>query len=159
MRNLTLVSNFKLSNGCQFHKCSHNLGHIWSPRRHVLQVNTIKRHATIKRRENNRTASLSFARYEVISRRSLNWICNFNTRWPKIVRKSMIHHSLPRSGIHSQRIKALWYLSLCLSEEMYVEMWGCVWLIAVLSHDHERVRSSVNKAFSSCFYGIQLNMY
>ena len=32
---------------------------------------------------------------------------------------------LPRSGIYSESIKALRYLAICLSEEMYVVMWRC----------------------------------
>ena len=60
-RILTVVSYFKLSKGCQLQKCSDNLGHF-------LQVHTIKRLAAIKRRENNRTAWFSFARYDVILR-------------------------------------------------------------------------------------------
>ena len=62
-------------------------------------MHTIKRLARIKRQEKSRTALSSFVRYNVISIRSLHCIRNFTTRWPKIVRKSIIHHSVVLDSI------------------------------------------------------------
>ena len=59
-----------------------------------VQVHTMVRLLTMEKRENNSITSFSFARYDVISRRSLNLIRDFTRRRREIVRKSMIHQSL-----------------------------------------------------------------